>query len=170
MNDSMQRPTGLARAVAILICGIATTAAAHESGGMFAMMDTNKDGAVSAAEHAAAVNKMFGEMDANGDGKVTAAEMDAHHPMMKKEPAATGTKTMNDAAMDHGAMHGAMSSAEKIASMDTDGDGVLTKSEYTTGAQAKFSEMDTDGNGSLSRQEMAAGHAAMKSAKPARTP
>ena len=39
----------------------------------FRTMDTNKDGKVSAAEHAAASKKMFETMDANGVGKVTAA-------------------------------------------------------------------------------------------------
>jgi Ca2+-binding EF-hand superfamily protein len=65
--------------------------------------------------------------------------------------------------MDH-EMHD-MKSADKIAKMDTNGDGVLSASEHASGAQAMFSEMDTDGNGSLSRQEMAAGHAMMKSEK-----
>ena len=43
----------------------------------FAAMDTNKDGKVSAEEHAAAAKKMFDMMDANRDGKVSAAEMNA---------------------------------------------------------------------------------------------
>jgi len=59
-----------------------------------------------------------------------------------------------------------MSSAEKIAKMDTNGDGMLSAAEHDAGAKKMFSEMDTDGNGSLSREEMAAGHAArMKSDK-----
>ena len=40
-------------------------------------MDTDRDGRVSAAEHAASVKKMFAAIDANRDGKVSAAEMDA---------------------------------------------------------------------------------------------
>jgi hypothetical protein len=46
------------------------------------MMDTNHDGKISAAEHAAGAKKMFEMMDANKDGKVTAAEMDAAHSKM----------------------------------------------------------------------------------------
>ena len=41
----------------------------------FAMMDTNHDGKISAAEHAAGAKAMFEKMDANKDGFVTLQEM-----------------------------------------------------------------------------------------------
>ncbi|MFC5576850.1 EF-hand domain-containing protein [Lysobacter niabensis] len=118
----------------------------------FKSMDGNGDGMVSSAEHAQAVQQMFAGMDANHDGNVTAAEMDARHAMHgDKEKAARPA--------------GGMSSADKIARMDTNGDGMLSASEHEAGAQSMFSEMDTDGDGSLSRQEVAAAHATMKSGK-----
>jgi len=40
-----------------------------------AAMDTNNDGKLSAAEHAAGSKKMFGKMDADRDGSLTAKEM-----------------------------------------------------------------------------------------------
>ncbi len=40
-------------------------------------MDTNHDGVVSADEHAAGAKQMFAKMDADHDGNVTATEMDA---------------------------------------------------------------------------------------------
>lgn len=40
-------------------------------------IDTDGDGRISSAEHAAGSQKMFGKMDANGDGMLTAAEMQA---------------------------------------------------------------------------------------------
>ena len=50
------------------------------------MMDTNHDGVVSADEHAAGAKQMFAKVDADHDGNVTATEMDAaHHAMMKIE-------------------------------------------------------------------------------------
>lgn len=165
MNGMMKRRPMTLGVALMAVCGAMSLAAgANESGDKFKTMDANADGMVSASEHAAAVTKMFGEMDANGDGNVTAAEMDARHAM-KQESKAKSDMTSNDAAMDHGTMHREMSSAEKIAKMDTNGDGVLSASEHSSGAQAMFSEMDTDKNGSLSRQEMAAGHAMMKSDK-----
>jgi Ca2+-binding EF-hand superfamily protein len=165
MNDKTQGRSMMIRTAAAVLCGMATVAVANESGDKFKTMDTNNDGMISAQEHAAGVTKMFAEMDANHDGNVTAAEMDAGHHMMKGMAKHEGTRTMNDAAMDQGEMHRQMSSTDKIAKMDTNGDGVLSAAEHDAGAQAMFSEMDTDGNGSLSRQEMAAGHAMMKSGK-----
>ena len=44
-----------------------------------AKMDTNKDGMVSKAEHAAAADAMFTATDANKDGMVSADEMKAAH-------------------------------------------------------------------------------------------
>ena len=114
------------------------------------MMDTNKDGMISAAEHSAGVKQMFTKMDADGDGKVTAAEMDASHKRMSSG----GTHATS------------MSSAEKIKTIDTDRDGAITAAEHEAGASSKFTQMDTDGNGSLSSAEMQAGHARMMDKKP----
>lgn len=169
MNDANRKNAWSWRMGTVLLgaLAIAAPALADDPGSKFKMMDTNGDGMISADEHAAGVTKMFGEMDSNGDGNVTAAEMDARHDMhgmhgMKQTAKAKGPMTSNDAAMDRNEM----SSAEKIATMDTNGDGMLSAAEHDAGAKAMFSEMDTDGNGSLSRQEMMAGHATMKKDAP----
>ena len=47
--------------------------------GMMMMADTNKDGAISKAEHTAHANAMFTGMDTNKDGKISGVEMKAHH-------------------------------------------------------------------------------------------
>jgi len=111
----------------------------------FTSMDTDHDGKVAAAEHAAGAKMMFGKMDANHDGKVTAAEMTAAHR------AVTGQAPR----------HSDMPAADKIKTIDSDGDGVLTADEHAKGAAAMFARMDADKDGFLSKQEMAAGHAAM---------
>ena len=108
-------------------------------------MDTNKDGKVSADEHAAASKKMFDTMDANRDGKVTAAEMAAAHQRV------TGKK----------AGKSDMSAADKIRVIDTDGDGILTAEEHAAGSRAMFEKMDTNKDGILTAGEFAAGHASM---------
>ena len=117
----------------------------------FAAMDTNKDGKVSAEEHAAASKKMFDTMDANKDGKVTAAEMTAAHQRI------TGKK----------AKKSDLSAAEKIKVVDTDGDGILSAEEHAAGSRSMFEKMDTDKDGFLTKDELAAGHASMLK-KPAR--
>ena len=111
----------------------------------FTAMDTNKDGKVSAEEHAAASKNMFDMMDPNSDGKVTAAEMTAAHPRI------TGTKTKKSD----------MSAADKIKVIDADSDGILTAEEHAAGSRAMFEKMDTDKDGSLTKDEIAAGHAQM---------
>lgn len=108
------------------------------------MMDSNGDGQVSAAEHAAGAQKMFADMDANKDGNVTAAEMDARHQAKAREGKATG-----------------MSSADKIKTIDGNGDGVLSAAEHAAGSQKKFAAMDSNRDGNLSQAEMQAGHDAM---------
>lgn len=103
------------------------------------MMDTNKDGVVSASEHTAGARSMFGKMDADGDGRVTAAEMDAAHKGMGSHSATAG-----------------MSSADKIKAIDADGDGVITASEHDKGSSGMFQRMDANGDGNLSFEEMQA--------------
>jgi hypothetical protein len=162
--------------VACILCGIAL--AGGDKDDHMKMMDTNGDGKVTEAEHAAACKQMFTKMDANGDGRVTAAEMDAANPMMKhhmdhkdattarnedghdKENAAD--KSYGQTAQTDSKMHGRMmTSSEKIATMDTNGDGQLTAAEYEAGAKKMFSKMDKDGDGTLTAQELREGHRMM---------
>ena len=92
-------------ALAALPCAFAEKTGEHSADAMFKSMDTDGDGRVSRAEHAASATKMFDEMDANHDGIVTAAEMTACHE--KK-----GDKHAKKA----------MSSADMIKTIDTNGD------------------------------------------------
>jgi Ca2+-binding EF-hand superfamily protein len=111
----------------------------------FAMMDANKDGKLSAAEHAAGAQSMFEQMDANRDGKVTAAEMTAaHHAVTGKHAGKSD-----------------MSAADKIKVVDSDGDGILTADEHAKASDSMFAKMDSNKDGFLSKKELAAGHAAM---------
>jgi Ca2+-binding EF-hand superfamily protein len=124
---------------------VSSFALAHPSDKEFKTMDTNKDGKVSAEEHAAGARKMFETMDSNKDGKVTAAEMDAAHH------AITGRK----------AAKSDMSAADKIKTIDKDGDGIVSADEHAAGSAAMFDKMDADKDGFLSKAELLAGHASM---------
>jgi Ca2+-binding EF-hand superfamily protein len=109
----------------------------------FSMMDANKDGKVSAAEHAAGARSMFEQMDADRDGKVTAEEMAAAHQAVTGKHAGKSD----------------MSAADKIKAVDSDGDGILTADEHAKASASMFAQMDANKDGFLSKKEMAAGHA-----------
>ncbi|MET0987764.1 MAG: EF-hand domain-containing protein [Steroidobacteraceae bacterium] len=159
-------------ALASLGCGAAFAGEgmSHENHGM-AMMDTNKDGKVSGAEHSAWAQKMFTQADADKDGKVTAAELDAAHKAMKSDemksdaakPDAAAKSESSGASADMKEHH--MSSAEKIKEMDTDGDNALTLNEFVSGTQMRFSKLDTNKDGNLSAKELKAGHEKEKAEK-----
>lgn len=163
-------------AIASIICGIAM--AGGDKTDHMKMMDANSDGKVTATEHADCAKKMFTEMDANQDARVTAAEMDAAHPLMKSRKDKSGSTTARnedghdkenaaDKSYDHAAKHRGgkmMSSSEKIAVMDTDGDRQLTAAEHSTGAKKMFTKMDTDSDGTLTAQELREGHRSMMTA------
>lgn len=110
----------------------------------FKQMDSDGDGAVSSAEHAAGAQKMFTAMDTNQDGYVSAAEMDAQW----------AAKAGKDAKMSGMKM----SAADKIKEVDTDGDGRLSAAEHAAGSQQMFARMDANSDGKITEAEMQAGH------------
>lgn len=154
MNHSKRnhfRPYALALACGLTLSSIAfaaNQAAPKSTEAQFKAMDTDGDGRLSPAEHAAGAKKMFDMMDANKDGKVTAAEMDAAKKLMP------GKRMPEDKNMP-------LSSKEKIKVVDTNGDGILTAAEHASGSKTMFDRMDADKNGFLNRLELAAGHARM---------
>jgi Ca2+-binding EF-hand superfamily protein len=118
------------------------------------MMDTNKDGYVSPAEHATGAKKMFGQMDADHDGKVTAAEMDVAHKKMQGE-----MKGHQESAPENTGRE--MSSADKIKVVDANNDGTLTAQEHKDASESMFKKMDADKDGNLTLAEVQAGHEQM---------
>jgi Ca2+-binding EF-hand superfamily protein len=156
MKHSKAMRAGVAVTLASAVTAFAeapksTTDKANPAASGMEGMDTNGDGKISPAEHAAGAARMFEAMDANKDGKVTAAEMDAAHEQV------TGQK----------AVKGELTAADKIKVIDADGDGVLTAEEHAAGSRKMFATMDTDKDGFVSKQELAAGHAKMLN-KPSR--
>jgi Ca2+-binding EF-hand superfamily protein len=132
-----------------LIAAVAGLPAARaaDAGAMFAQMDTDGDGRVTAREHALGVRKMFLAMDADGDGRVTATEMTA------------AQSTVGNKQAD------GLSSAQKIKVIDKNKDRALTVSEHVAGSRAMFARMDRNKDGVLDRSEYESGHATLLSKK-----
>lgn len=162
-------------AIASILCGVAVAGGGKDD--KLSMMDKDGDGKVTATEHADGAKMMFTKLDTDKDGQVTATEMDAAHAMMKDKGAAGAAKDHATARTEGSpaeekmqdkkaydqtgtgkSMPKQMSSAQKIAAMDTNNDGKLSAAEHSAGAKQMFSKMDTDRDGSLTAQEMREGH------------
>lgn len=121
----------------------------------FDKMDTNGDGLISAAEHAAGATAKFAKMDLDGSGTTDADEIVAAHEQMRKD---------REAEM----------AAEKVRKLDANGDGVVSSAEFGGAMQARFANADADKDGNLSKDEMKAAHRSkmdlhrMDKAEPAR--
>jgi Ca2+-binding EF-hand superfamily protein len=134
MNTSKSR--SLAAACTVVLFALPAAFAGSDSDKHFKKMDTNGDGQVTRAEHAAGARQMFTQCDANQDGIVTAAEMDALHAAKDEKPGKHEK-----------------SSSEKIKMLDQNGDGQLTLAEQEAGSEKMFATMDKNADGSLSKEE-----------------
>lgn len=112
-------------------------------------LDADKDGKITATEYTAGSKTSFDKLDANADGKVTAAEMDAAYTTSK--PGVGAAKVP--------------SSADRIKTLDTDGDGSLSAVEHEAGSRTMFDQLDADKDGSLTAAEIKAGHEAKTGTK-----
>ena len=98
MNPQMKSRILSGVVVAMVIGLAAASTFAHDKGAdMMAKIDTNHDGNISAAEHAAYAQSMCDKMDANHDGMVSKLEMDAGMKAMHDD-------RMHDEAAEHGSM------------------------------------------------------------------
>ena len=89
-------------------------------GGMMAMADTNKDGAISKAEMTAALEGRFAKMDVDKDGKLTQADRDA----------------MRAQRLD-----------KRFAMLDTDKNGQVSKAEFAAAHEARADKRAERGEG-----------------------
>ena len=128
--------TSIIVACSLAICALPAAFAGPGGDKHFKKMDTNADGKISRAEHAAGAKQMFTECDANRDGLVTATEM-------QTAIAAQGTKPGKHDK----------TAAQKIKEIDQNADGQLTVAEHEAGTEKMFGKMDKDGDGFLSKAE-----------------
>jgi Ca2+-binding EF-hand superfamily protein len=116
---------------------------AGASAGMrdFNAIDSNKDGRVSTSEHETFSKAVFARIDTNRDDKITVEEVNAAAGIIS----------------GHNANAQQLNAAYRIRRHDTNGDGVISKTEFLAAAVARFRAMDADSNGELTQQEFASG-------------
>lgn len=134
------------KVVLYLVCVLALPAFADDD--LFARMDVDRDGVVSAQEYVMGSRGLFVAMDANRDERVTAAEMTAAQARITGQAGTDG-----------------MSAAEKIKVVDGDGDGTLTAAEHAAAAKAMFEKLDRNKDLRLTRREYNLGNEKLLAAK-----
>lgn len=137
--------------------------------GMLTKADSNQDGAVTAAEHAAAAKAMFDRMDANQDGRIAGTELDSGHQGMREHGHGDGGK---GAAVGH-AMAGHDNTGNAMAGHDMAG-GHAMPGDHSNGGKGMRADgdmapmhanalamMDANKDGTITAAEHAAGARAM---------
>ena len=105
-------------------------------------MDGNNDGLVSSSEFEDSARSMFDAMDADKDDDVTLAEVEAARQRISGRVPGLS----------------AGAAARKIRAMDTNADGVLSRTEHRDAASAMFRSTDRDNDGNLTTQEFDAAY------------
>ena len=134
----------------VVLAGLAAMAAGAAHGGeagsgrlmerLFQKMDTDGDGALSAAEAEAAAEKMFDRRDANGDGVLTESEFTAQ---------TGGRQLVADRQQKLDTLR-----AKRFAAVDKDGDGQVSAQEFFAAAQQRFTAADANGDGRITKEEL----------------
>jgi hypothetical protein len=108
----------------------------------FARMDANDDGVLDQADRAERQRAMFARIDADNNGTISFEEFSAvreQHQGRGAERRGPGAREMGRAA-------------------DSNGDGTVTRAEFTSAALARFDGADADNDGTLGPEERPARH------------
>jgi Ca2+-binding EF-hand superfamily protein len=127
--------------------GPAAAQAADDAAGklfdrLWARMDKDGDGALSAAEGEALAERMFERRDANSDAALTRDEFMA-------------TKGAGRLSADQQAKLEAFR-AQRFAETDKNGDGRVSAEEYFAAAQGRFEAADANHDGRVTKEEISA--------------
>jgi hypothetical protein len=123
------------------VLAVALPGSAFASARDFNTADSNNDGEISSSEHEAYAASIFNRIDSNHDGNITLEEVNAAAGILA----------------GHNANAAQLNAAYRIRRHDTNGDGVISKTEFLAAAVARFRAMDANANGELTPQEFASG-------------
>ncbi|MDG1169077.1 MAG: EF-hand domain-containing protein [Sulfitobacter sp.] len=147
----------------IALGGVAVSAKTPEKGAMFAQIDADGDGAVTAQELSAHAAARFAAADADKDGFLTAQEMlmirgGKRAEKMLERFDTDGNGQLSAAELDAAVQErGGKRAKRMMERLDANNDGKLALDEMTAHRDpAKmFERLDKDKNGSLSAEEFA---------------
>ena len=140
-------------------------------GGRLMSADSDQDGKISRAEFMAQSAERFIKLDTNGDGRISGDEMKAMMERMREGGRMGGRRGMGGEAAGAvtpppppGAMggHHGRHGAGRLARLDTNQDGKISRDEMRADADKHFDKLDTNGDGFIDQAEMDAARARMK--------
>ena len=112
---------------------------AERQAAMFSRRDTDRDGALSAAEAPKRLAERFAQVDVNRDGRLTAQELQAGRMALRSNGRGPGR--------DSGTRQ------ERGGRADADGDRVVTRAESEAQVRARFARLDANRDGFVTRDE-----------------
>ncbi len=120
----------------------------------FAQSNDMATPAPAASTHPSAFAHMLKKMDTDGDGKISSAEFQAAASARFDAIDTTHSGSITNEQLAN-AEHGKRAERElgKLGS-----NGVITKAQYLSAAQARFAKLDKNGDGYITADEMPAGH------------
>ena len=127
-------PRGLGRTLFTAFAGLHLALGAVATGGCAADGDRDRDDTADRAAHPAALDPaalhdhLFAELDADGDGALTASELHAHHREMFARADRDHDGRLARAELQAAPFPGPML-ADHLDQLDADGDGALTHDE-----------------------------------------
>ena len=126
---------------------------------VFAKMDANADGTLNDSDKTAMLAKRFAAIDTDKNGAISQAEFAAAHDMRGEHRADRREKRMEHGKMGkrHGREGGRAGPMDMMARADSNGDKAISQSEFRAAAEARFAKADTNGDGSITRDERKAG-------------
>ncbi|NTZ43885.1 hypothetical protein G7A66_12475 [Altererythrobacter sp. SALINAS58] len=123
----------------------------------FDRMDANNDGRLDQADRAARQNARFDRIDTDGNGSLSREEFAA------MRSARGGEMREGRRGKRHGGW-ARMGGRGMMQNVDANGDGAITKAEFTAQAMTRFAAADADNDGTVTAPERKAAREAMRQA------
>ena len=153
MNITKKKISIGAGAAALLVAG----AAIAQPGGMRG--DANGDGNISRAELNTSIDERFARADANSDGVIDASEQTAMRGERRGQRGESRGRRGGEGRRGHRGGRGGEGrggQGDRMAHLDTNSDGVLTRDEALAPAIARFDRVDANSDGRIDAAERTA--------------